>query len=399
MSVYYNENNPKKAEGLRELIKEGVIAPGDVDTRSIKEVSAEDVKGYTQCHWFAGIGVWSYALRLAGWDDDRPVWTGSSPCQGFSTAGKGKGFDDPRHLWPDWFRIIQECRPPIIFGEQVEAAIKKQWLDLVQDDMEGKDYAFGKIVLPACSIGAPHLRQRIWFMAHTCSESFPQKRKQSNEERQSMFSSRIDLGNCSLPNTSSLRFNERRETQIIEVQRERSIGEGEHTRSEFDGELSRGSEGLCGINSNSLPDSSSEGSQRFGLQQFRSARERTLREGRLERGFWGDVEWLPFKDGKHRITKSSIVQVADDSAPGFRQMPDSSGTEFEKKMIYPLVNKSQDSSHLPLDEIDLDNTPEARTLRLHAYGDAIVAELAAEVIGVVLEWLDMLPSDHTHRLL
>lgn len=403
MTAYYNEFDKKKAEGLRELIKEEVIAPGDVDTRSIKEVSAEDVKGYTQCHWFAGVGVWSYALRLAGWDDETPVWTGSCPCQGFSTAGKGKGFDDPRHLWPDWFRLIQECRPPIIFGEQVEAAIKKQWLDLVQDDMEGKDYAFGKIVLPACSIGAPHLRQRIWFMAYT--ERFRSKWRRSSETSHDVFNgyqegereySReeteglLSISGCAVSDSSSVRLNERGKTESLEIQGECSIGEGEQKRSEFDGELSRRFERLCGISSETLSDTSGERSQGFGLQRFGGSRERTLRESRLERGFWGDVEWLPFKDGKQRITKSSVVQVADDSTPGIRQMPDSSGTQLEKKMIYPLVNKSQDSSHLPLDEIDLDNTPEARTMRLHAYGDAIVAELAAEVISTGMEYLDQL---------
>jgi DNA (cytosine-5)-methyltransferase 1 len=66
------------------------------------------LRGFTQCHFFAGIGVWSYALRLAGWPDDRPVWTGSCPCQPFSAAGKGAGFADERHLWPAWHHLIRE---------------------------------------------------------------------------------------------------------------------------------------------------------------------------------------------------------------------------------------------------------------------------------------------------
>lgn len=82
--AYYNEIDPFAAEWLCNLIRSGHIAPGEVDTRSIEDVRPKDLDGFTQCHFFAGIGVWSYALRNAGWSDSRPVWTGSCPCQPFS---------------------------------------------------------------------------------------------------------------------------------------------------------------------------------------------------------------------------------------------------------------------------------------------------------------------------
>lgn len=89
--AYYNEIDRGAAAWLRELIGAGLIADGDVDERSIADVKPGDLRGYTQCHFFAGIGGWSLALRLAGWDDARPVWTGSCPCQPFSCAGRHKG--------------------------------------------------------------------------------------------------------------------------------------------------------------------------------------------------------------------------------------------------------------------------------------------------------------------
>jgi len=131
MGAYYNENDPFAAAWLRELIKAGLIADGEVDERSIVDVSPDDLRGFVQCHFFAGIGGWSYALRLAGWPDDRAVWTGSCPCQPFSSAGKGDGADDSRHLWPAWFRLIAECRPVAVFGEQVASADGLGWLDRV----------------------------------------------------------------------------------------------------------------------------------------------------------------------------------------------------------------------------------------------------------------------------
>lgn len=190
--AYYSEFDPHAAAWLRNLIKMGMIAPGEVDERDIREVQPDDLRGFAQCHFFAGIGVWSYALRRAGWSDDRPVWTGSCPCQGFSAAGQQRGFEDERHLWPDWYRLIKARKPPVIFGEQVqsalivgkarnkesefgpyglydpdrEAQIPTAWFDLVCADLEEAIYAVGVRDTPASSVGSPHIRQRLYFVAH-----------------------------------------------------------------------------------------------------------------------------------------------------------------------------------------------------------------------------------------
>lgn len=163
MPAYYNEIDPYAAQWLRNLIDAGHIAHGVVDERSIEDVRPSDLAGFTQCHFFAGIGVWSLALRRAGWPDDRPVWTGSCPCQPFSTSGEGIGFDDERHLWPSFFHLIGAQRPPVFFGEQV--ASSPEWIKLVRDDMGSLGYALGAIPIEAASAGAHHLRSRIFLVA------------------------------------------------------------------------------------------------------------------------------------------------------------------------------------------------------------------------------------------
>ncbi len=164
---YYNDFDKKACAWLRELIKAGLIPDGVVDERSITDVTAADLCGFTQCHFFAGIGGWSRALQIAGWPEDKPVWTGSCPCQPFSTAGKGNGKSDERHLWPAFAKLISECRPPVVFGEQVESAIRYGWIDDLQADMEREDYAVGFAVLGAHSVGAPHIRQRLYWVAES----------------------------------------------------------------------------------------------------------------------------------------------------------------------------------------------------------------------------------------
>ena len=165
--VYYNEINAHAVSRLKDLICRGLIPYGDVDTRSIEDVTPKDLEGYVQCHFFAGIGGWSYALRLAGYPDDKPVWTGSCPCQPFSTAGKHLGTTDVRHLWPAWFWLIKQRKPPVIFGEQVDSGIRQGWLDLISSDLESEEYSVGAASLCAASVGAPHTRQRLYFVAHS----------------------------------------------------------------------------------------------------------------------------------------------------------------------------------------------------------------------------------------
>lgn len=183
--VYYNEWEDYPAQWLENLIAAGHLPAGDVDRRDIREVGADDLKGYDQCHFFAGIGGWPLALALAGWHG--PVWTGSCPCQPLSSAGQRQGHADERHLWPAFYELIAERRPATVFGEQVASALGREWLAGVRADLEGLDYALGAADLCAAGagekararisypdhsfewreiiVGAPHIRQRLFWVA------------------------------------------------------------------------------------------------------------------------------------------------------------------------------------------------------------------------------------------
>lgn len=162
---YYNEIDDYAAQWLLNLINAGHIPPGVVDTRSIEDVRPDDLSGFIQCHFFAGIGIWPLALRRARWPDNRPIWTASCPCQPYSQAGEALGFADERHLWPAFYHLAGECRPGKIVGEQVASQFAESWIDLVQTDMETLGYAFGAVAFPAASVGAPNIRDRVYWVA------------------------------------------------------------------------------------------------------------------------------------------------------------------------------------------------------------------------------------------
>lgn len=180
--AYYNDFDEGSVAWLAELMKQGHIPPGEIDRRSILDVSVSDLRGFKQCHFFAGIGGWAYALRLAGVPVDISLWTGSPPCQPFSVAGRQKGRDDERHLAPHFVDLVRAARPGMLLGEQVASAevfgkVAKRvrgnavpppdwaWLDDLSDRLEAARYSFGASDFPSAGVGAPHIRQRTYFGA------------------------------------------------------------------------------------------------------------------------------------------------------------------------------------------------------------------------------------------
>ncbi len=202
MKAFYNEIDRYCCDWLSNLMDAGHITPGTINDRPIQELSPDDIPNVERMHFFAGIGGWDLALNLAGWADGF-IWTGSCPCQPFSAAGKGKAADDKRHLWPAWFRLIRECKPSVIFGEQVAAAIGHGWLDLVCADLEGEGYACGAAVLPACGVSASHIRQRLWFVAQSTRErSSPKSQGRLRGELQAGFRQPSQAGLMGYSNAS-----------------------------------------------------------------------------------------------------------------------------------------------------------------------------------------------------
>lgn len=160
---YYNEWDKSAADWLRQLIKAGLIPPGDVDERSITEVKAHELTDYTQCHFFAGIGGWPFAFAIAGISEGSIADTGSCPCQPFSGTGKKMGFADPRHLWPAFRRIINRRGARAVYGEQVASGLGREWLARVFSDLEIMGYACEGADLCSAGVGSPNIRQRLYW--------------------------------------------------------------------------------------------------------------------------------------------------------------------------------------------------------------------------------------------
>ncbi len=358
--AYYNEFDQSAAAWLLELARRDLIPRGEVDAQSIEYVAAADVVGFAQCHFFAGIGGWPYALRLAGWPDDRPVWTGSCPCQPLSCAGKRQGEKDERHLWPEFYRLISECRPPTVFGEQVASADGYEWVDGVSLDLEEIGYAVATADLPAACVAAPHRRQRLFWVAafqlgDTDGARFGSRGRPDGCECGQAVKSMLAKGGTigGIPDTSSKR---REQGPEVSQGRESLATDACRLGESASAGLQPGEQASArtGYGCPTLPASSGvvplADTERDGGRGDEPEREAEGRvaDGRL--GAWSDFRIVACRDIDKRTGKQALRRVPVE--PAFFA-------------VAPRVP--------------------SRVVRLRGYGNAIVPQVAAEFVKAFLE--------------
>ena len=224
---------------------------------------------------------------INGKEIETDVLVGGFPCQPFSVAGKRKGKEDERHLWPEMFRIIKEARPSIVIGENVPGIINTQMaLGQCVSDLESEGYKVQPVVLPACSVNAPHRRYRVFIIAMVDTDNLRlEQYNETQKEEQIRWAETPSLSrseNVANPNSSSFTSWESRGADR-EVSSESERLRGGESQRETRKEFGSGSENVA--NSNSF------GHRRWNSQGCSSGGETRILPGEQEgRETWSETE-------------------------------------------------------------------------------------------------------------
>lgn len=370
MAAYYNEIDEYCGQWLKNLIAKGLIPDGEVDGRSIRDVAANDIGEFQQCHWFAGIGGFGLACRLAGVPDDAEIWTGGFPCQPFSVAGRQLAQEDDRHLWPVLSRLIEQKRPAVFIGENV-AGIIDLALDGVLFDLEAAGYASRAFVVPACAVNAPHRRDRVWIAARHMADASGGQQRRAREPGAGAGWRELPVGGYGgdggdVADASGERRDGREDaagrnladgraagwqegSSGLELLREDASGDVEHAagvgrgegRAEHELWSGRATAAGPGVSHGDVGNANGAGSQERDGVSGDARQERAATVGAGWRSPWDGSEYLPGADGKARRVKSGVRLLAH-------------------------------------------GVP-ARVAKLRAGGNAIAPQVAAEIIKAVME--------------
>ena len=261
----------------------GLEATGGFETVAFCDIE-EFPRKVLQKHWpyvkqYKDIKELNYEKLKADGIGPIDILTCGYPCQPFSVAGRKKGEKDPRHLWPDCFRLIKECRPSFVIGENVAGHIKLG-LDTVLQDLESEMYSARCFSISASSVGANHQRERVWIVAYyERNYHFNEEQRVNGEEEKISREHRKKDGDTrKFSGTDSIRETD---NEYVENTR-RTLRQGSELRKENEDEVGKGNANQFERSSGSSEIDVADAIK--GNVETGRERQREIREGHQEEG-------------------------------------------------------------------------------------------------------------------
>ena len=271
----------------------GLEATGGFETVAFCDIE-EFPRKVLQKHWphvkqYKDIKELTYEKLKADGIGSIDIITGGYPCQPFSQAGRKKGEQDPRHLWPEYLRLIKECRPSFVIGENVSGHLKLG-LDSVLADLESEGYATRTFSISAASIGANHKRERVWIVANANgSGNKPEKSGSPGKKNEKETGNRQNDSTTRFPDgTDSAIAKQGSETKMESMENtRRSLRQGTFIREKNEIETEKENADLTQRSSEASEFDVADAIK--GNVEAGRERQREIREGHQEERFPGDA--------------------------------------------------------------------------------------------------------------